>query len=122
MPTAQIRSGATAAGAAWTFLEDELLRGALAVLRQPIAAVGLLVALACTAQAEPTDFEALYGDVQGLKEDVLDLNRELFPYLQGFKERASSPDTIEYKIGEIFGEIKNKFQSGYSLRDAFELM
>jgi type I restriction enzyme M protein len=50
------------------------------------------------------------------------LNRELFPYLQGFKERASSPDTIEYKIGEIFGEIKNKFQSGYSLRDALELM
>ncbi len=47
---------------------------------------------------------------------------ELFPYLKGFKQRASSPDTIEYKIGEIFGEIKNKFQSGYSLRDALELM
>ncbi len=46
----------------------------------------------------------------------------LFPYLRGFKQRASSPDTIEYKIGEIFGEIKNKFQSGYSLRDALELM
>ena len=43
-----------------------------------VLAVGLLVALACTAQAEPTDFEALDGDVQGLKEDVLDLNRELF--------------------------------------------
>jgi type I restriction enzyme M protein len=40
--------------------------------------------------------------------------------LQGFKQRASSPNTIEYKIGEIFGEIKNKFQSGYSLRDALE--
>ena len=50
------------------------------------------------------------------------VNRDLFPYLQGFKQRASSPDTIEYKIGEIFGEIKNKFQSGYSLRDALELM
>jgi len=47
---------------------------------------------------------------------------ELFPYLRGFKQRASSPDTVEYKIGEIFGEIKNKFQSGYSLRDALELM
>ena len=47
---------------------------------------------------------------------------QLFPYLKGFKQRASSPDTIEYKIGEIFGEIKNKFQSGYSLRDALELM
>ena len=31
------------------------------------------------------------------------------------------PDTIEYKIGEIFVEIKNKFQSGYSWRDALEL-
>jgi type I restriction enzyme M protein len=60
---------------------------------------------------------ALTGD------DLIDyLNRELFPYLQGFKQRANGPDTIEYKIGEIFGEIKNKFQSGYSLRDALELM
>lgn len=50
------------------------------------------------------------------------VDNELFPYLKGFKQRASSPDTIEYKIGEIFGEIKNKFQSGYSLRDALELL
>ncbi len=50
------------------------------------------------------------------------VDNELFPYLKGFKQRATSPDTIEYKIGEIFGEIKNKFQSGYSLRDALELM
>lgn len=50
------------------------------------------------------------------------VNRDLFPYLQSFKQRATSPDTIEYKIGEIFGEIKNRFQSGYSLRDALELM
>ena len=60
---------------------------------------------------------ALVGD------DLIDfVNRELFPYLDGFKERATGPDTIEYKIGEIFGEIRNKFQSGYSLRDALELM
>jgi type I restriction enzyme M protein len=50
------------------------------------------------------------------------VDRKLFPYLSGFKERASSPHTIEYKIGQIFGEIKNKFQSGYSLRDALELV
>jgi type I restriction enzyme M protein len=31
---------------------------------------------------------------------------KLFPYLQGFKQRASGPNTIEYKIGEIFGEIE----------------
>lgn len=50
------------------------------------------------------------------------VNSDLFPYLQGFKLRASSPDTIDYKIGEIFGEIKSKFRSGYSLRDALELI
>ncbi|MDH5389133.1 MAG: type I restriction-modification system subunit M [Gammaproteobacteria bacterium] len=56
-------------------------------------------------------------------EDLIEyVDEELFPYLKGFKQRASSPDTIEYKIGEIFGEIKNKFTSGYSLRDALELM
>jgi type I restriction enzyme M protein len=53
---------------------------------------------------------------------ILFVNGKLFPYLQGFSERASSVDTIEYKIGEIFGEIHNKFQSGYSLRDALELI
>ena len=54
-------------------------------------------------------------------DDLIDyVNKKLFPYLQGFKQRATSPDTIEYKIGEIFSEIKNKFQSGYSLRDALE--
>lgn len=53
--------------------------------------------------------------------DLIDyVDGELFPYLKGFKQRAESPDTIEYKIGEIFGEIKNKIQSGYSLRDALE--
>lgn len=50
------------------------------------------------------------------------VDRELFPYLRGFKARAERPNTIEYKIGEIFGEIKNRFQSGYSLRDALELI
>jgi len=60
---------------------------------------------------------ALTGD------DLIDyVNRDLFPYLQGFKTRAERADSIEYKIGEIFGEIKSKFQSGYSLRDALELI
>ncbi len=56
---------------------------------------------------------ALTGD------DLIDyVNLKLFPYLQGFRQRATGPDTVEYKIGEIFSEIKNRFQSGYSLRDA----
>ncbi len=50
------------------------------------------------------------------------VNGKLFPYLRGFRQRAASADTIEYKIGEIFSEIRNKFQSGYSLRDALDLV
>ena len=48
------------------------------------------------------------------------VDRKLFPYLHGFKQRASGPNTIEYKIGEIFGEIKNKIQSGYTLREIID--
>ncbi|MCM8597570.1 MAG: type I restriction-modification system subunit M [Candidatus Accumulibacter sp.] len=48
------------------------------------------------------------------------VNGKLFPYLAGFKQRASGPNTIEYKIGEIFSEIKNRVQSGYNLRDVIE--
>ncbi|MEO1856714.1 MAG: N-6 DNA methylase, partial [Rubritalea sp.] len=50
------------------------------------------------------------------------VDQKLIPYLRGFSGRAESPDTIEYKIGEIFGEVRSKFQSGYSLRDALELV
>ncbi|WIF66886.1 N-6 DNA methylase [Metapseudomonas otitidis] len=58
---------------------------------------------------------ALTGD------DLIDfVDRKLFPYLHGFKQRAAGPDTIEYKIGEIFGEIKNKIRSGYTLRDIID--
>jgi type I restriction enzyme M protein len=48
------------------------------------------------------------------------VNLKLFPYLQGFKQKASGPNTIEYKIGEIFSEIKNKIQSGYNLREILD--
>lgn len=53
--------------------------------------------------------------------DLVDfVDDELFPYLQGFKIKASSPQTLEYKIGEIFGELTNKIRSGYNLRDVIE--
>ena len=48
------------------------------------------------------------------------VNQKLFPYLHGFKQKATGPNTIEYKIGEIFGEIKNKIQSGYNLREIID--
>ncbi len=60
---------------------------------------------------------ALTGD--DLREFV---DQKLFPYLRGFTERATGPNTIEYKIGQIFGEIKNKFQSGYNLRDVIDII
>ncbi len=50
------------------------------------------------------------------------VDEKLFPYLRGFKQRATGPNTIEYKIGEIFGEIKSKFQSGYNLRDVIDII
>ncbi|MCC6200099.1 MAG: N-6 DNA methylase [Moraxellaceae bacterium] len=50
------------------------------------------------------------------------VNGKLFPYLHGFKAKASGPNTIEYKIGEIFGEIQNRVQSGYNLRDVIDLV
>ena len=58
---------------------------------------------------------ALTGD------DLRDfVDRKLFPYLHGFTLRASGPDTIDYKIGQIFGEIKNKISSGYNLREIID--
>ncbi len=60
---------------------------------------------------------ALTGD------DLRDfVNGDLFPYLLGFKQRASDPNTIEYKIGEVFGELKNKLQSGYNLREVIDVI
>lgn len=58
------------------------------------------------------DHNAMTGD------DLLDfVNNKLFPYLKKFKNSAESADTIEYKIGEIFSELKNRIQSGYNLRE-----
>lgn len=46
---------------------------------------------------------------------------QLFPYLANFKlKHSDKPQTIEYKIGEIFSELKNKIQSGYNLREILE--
>lgn len=61
--------------------------------------------------------KALSGD--DLNEFV---NGKLFPYLKKFKADAESPDTIEYKIGEIFSELKNKIHSGYALRNILDIV
>ncbi|MFA5208415.1 MAG: class I SAM-dependent DNA methyltransferase [Candidatus Paceibacterota bacterium] len=59
--------------------------------------------------------KALDGD------DLTDfVNNKLFPYLKKFK--AEEPNTIEYKIGEIFSELKNKISSGYKLREILNIV
>ncbi len=59
--------------------------------------------------------KALDGD--DLKDFV---DRKFFPYLKKFK--AEEPNTIEYKIGEIFSELKNKISSGYKLREILNVV
>jgi type I restriction enzyme M protein len=63
------------------------------------------------------DHNAMTGD--DLKDFV---DHKLFPYLKKFKADAERADTIEYKIGEIFSELKNRMQSGYALRDVINLI
>lgn len=61
--------------------------------------------------------KALTGD------DLRDfVDQKLFPYLRKFKKSAENPNTIQYKIGEIFSELKNKLQSGYNLREIILLI
>lgn len=58
---------------------------------------------------------ALTGD------DLLEfVNKDLWPYLAAFKQSATGPDTLEYKVGEIFSEINNKISSGYNLREIID--
>lgn len=67
------------------------------------------------ANGEIDHLNALTGD------DLIDfVNRDLFPYLARFRQTADSPDTIEYKIGQIFSELRNKIGSGYTLREILE--
>ena len=61
--------------------------------------------------------KAMSGD--DLKDFV---DQKLFPYFKKFKATAESADTIEYKIGEIFNELKNKIQSGYNMREVINLV
>ena len=44
------------------------------------------------------------------------VNNKLFPYLANFKKITEDLNTIEYKIGIIFSELKNEVQDGYILR------
>jgi type I restriction enzyme M protein len=45
------------------------------------------------------------------------IDDKLFPYLKSFRNNTENTNTLEYKIGEIFHEIKNKLSDGYSIRE-----
>ena len=65
-----------------------------------------------TAKGELDVINAMTGD------DLVEfVNQKLFPSLKHFKDTAVSPDTLEYKIGEIFSELRNKVSSGYNMRE-----
>jgi len=71
--------------------------------------------------AMPLDAAGRYDSKSALVgDDLIEfVNGKLFPYLQSFTEKYE-PDTIEYKVGIIFTNIKNKISSGYNLRDIIE--
>jgi type I restriction enzyme M protein len=50
------------------------------------------------------------------------VDQKLFPHLASFRASADHAQTIEYKIGEIFSELRNRFRSGYILRDVLEII
>lgn len=64
------------------------------------------------ADGTPDDINCMTGpDLQQF------VDTKLFPELRKFQQTASSASTLEYKIGEIFAELRNKITSGYNLRE-----
>ena len=96
--------------------------GPLLNLRQPLDEIAPMWIVAAPARSlrlannlRHDHDKALTGD------DLRDfVNQRLFPYLQRFTAKADGPDTIEYKIGEIFAEIKNRISSGYNMREIID--
>ena len=56
-------------------------------------------------------------------DDLIDfVNDKLIPHLKSFKDSSVEADSLQYKIGEIFSEIANRFRSGYTLRDVLQIV
>ena len=69
------------------------------------------------ADGTPDDINCMTGpDLQQF------VDTKLFPELRKFQTTASSANTLEYKIGEIFAELRNKITSGYNLREIINLV
>lgn len=69
--------------------------------------------------AAPKDKEGNIDKVNAMTgQDLVDfVNQKLFPTLARFKDTAADVGSLEYKIGEIFSELRNKIQSGANLRE-----
>lgn len=50
------------------------------------------------------------------------VNGKLVPHLKSFKDSTVQADSLQYKIGEIFSEVSNRFRSGYTLRDVLQIV
>ena len=73
--------------------------------------------------AMPKDKDGKLDHHKALSGDDLTefVNNKLFPYLKKFRaDNSDNAQTIEYKIGEIFSELKNRIQSGYNLREVID--
>ena len=69
---------------------------------------------ACPRKSDGTldNNKAMTGD------DLIDfVNQQLFPYLKKLSADHDDQKTIQGKISIIFAELRNKLQSGYTLRD-----
>lgn len=56
-------------------------------------------------------------------DDLLEfVNKELFPYLKGFKSITEDPKSVKYKIGAIFEFIDNRIANGHTLREVLDII
>ena len=56
-------------------------------------------------------------------EDLLEFtNKELFPYLKGFKSITQNAKSIKYKIGAIFEFLDNRIANGHTLREVLDII
>ena len=100
-------------------LEDD--RAAVAALEGRSYAPILKESYRWNSWAAPKDSDGQPAKDALLGDDLRDfVNQELFPYLGRFKDNEDNKGTIEYKIGQIFGEIRNKISSGYNLREIID--
>ena len=58
-----------------------------------------------------------------LGDDLINfVNQELFPYLKSLRDTSDDQLSMQYKVGEIFGDITNRIRDGYNLREIIEIV